>query len=66
MITKKTKICVVDYGFGNIASIENEIGDKIGMRVYVNNKKNNSGTLTFQYKSLDQMERLIQVIKNNY
>ena len=36
------------------------------MRVYVNNKKNNSGTLTFQYKSLDQMERLIQVIKNNY
>ena len=36
------------------------------MRVYVNNKKNNSGTLTFQYKGLDQMERLIQVIKNNY
>jgi len=32
----------------------------------VNNKKNNSGTLTFQYKGLDQMERLIQVIKNNY
>ena len=36
------------------------------MRVYVNNKKNNSGTLTFQYKGLDQMERLIQVIKNYY
>ena len=40
--------------------------EKIGMRVSVNNKKNNSGTLTFQYKGLDQMERLIQVIKNNY
>ena len=25
MITKKTKICVVDYGFGNIASIENAL-----------------------------------------
>ena len=36
------------------------------MRVYVNNKKNNSGTMSFEYKGLDQMERLIQVIKNNY
>jgi glutamine amidotransferase len=25
MITKKTKICIVDYGFGNIASIENAL-----------------------------------------
>ena len=36
------------------------------MRVYVKNNKNNSGTLTIQYKGLDQMERLIQVIKSNY
>ncbi len=50
----------------NIIDIENQLMERIGMRVYVNNKKNNSGTLTFQYKGLDQMERLIQVIKNNY
>ena len=50
----------------NILDIENQLMEKIGMRVSVNNKKNNSGTLTFQYKGLDQMERLIQVIKNNY
>jgi len=50
----------------NILDIENQLMEKIGMRVYVNNKKNNSGTLTFQYKGLDQMERLIQVIKNYY
>ena len=50
----------------NILDIENQLMEKIGMKVYVNNKKNNSGTLTFQYKGLDQMERLIQVIKNNY
>ena len=50
----------------NILDIENQLMEKIGMRVYVNNKKNNSGTLTFQYQGLDQMERLIQVIKNNY
>ena len=50
----------------NIKDIENQLMEKIGMRVYVNNNKNNSGTLTFKYKGLDQMERLIQVIKNNY
>ena len=50
----------------NIKDIENQLMEKLGMRVYVNNKKNNSGTLTFKYKGLDQMERLIQVIKNNY
>ena len=50
----------------NILDIENQLMEKIGMRVSVNNKKNNSGTLIFQYKGLDQMERLIQVIKNNY
>ena len=36
------------------------------MRVNLNNKKNNSGTLTFHYKGQDQMDRLIEVIKNNY
>jgi len=50
----------------NIQDIENQIMEKIGIRVHVNNKKNNSGTITFEYKDLDQMERIINVIKNNY
>ena len=50
----------------NIIDIENQLMEKIGMRVYVNNKKNNSGTIAFEYKGLDQMERLIQIIKSNY
>ena len=50
----------------NMQDIETQLMEKIGMRVYVNNNKNNSGTLTFKYKGLDQMERLIQIIKNNY
>ena len=50
----------------NIVDIENKLMERIGMRVYVKNNKNNSGTLTIQYKGLDQMERLIQVIKSNY
>jgi len=65
-ITKGYKSTIKKNKDINILDIENQLMEKIGMRVYVNNKKNNSGTLTFQYKGLDQMERLIQVIKNNY
>ena len=36
------------------------------MRVILNNRKNNSGSLTFEYKGLDQLDRLINVVKNNY
>ena len=50
----------------NIIATENELTDKIGMRVLLNNKKNNSGTLTFQYNGLDQLDRLIDIIKKNY
>jgi ParB family chromosome partitioning protein len=65
-ITKNYKSKIKKNKDTNILDIENQLMEKIGMRVSVNNKKNNSGTLTFQYKGLDQMERLIQVIKNNY
>ena len=50
----------------NITLIENEISDKIGMRVFVNNKKNKSGTITFEYKESGQLDRLVDVIKKNY
>ena len=50
----------------NIIKVENELADKIGMRVYLHNRKNNSGTLSFEYKGLDQLEKLISVIKKNY
>ena len=50
----------------NINSTENELTNKIGMRVVLNNKKNNSGSLTFQYKGLDQLDRLIKIVKNYY
>ena len=65
-LTKGKKSEIKKSKDANILDVENQLTEKIGMRVYVNNKKNNSGTLTFEYKGLDQMERLIQVIKNNY
>ena len=65
-ITKSNKASFKKNKDSNIQEIENQIMEKIGIRVHINNKKNNSGTLTFEYKGLDQMERIINVIKNNY
>ena len=50
----------------NILDTEKNLMDKIGMKVTLNNKKNNSGTLIFEYKESEQLDRLINVIKNNY
>ena len=36
------------------------------MRVFVHNKKNQSGTITFEYKESGQLNRLMDVIKKNY
>jgi len=50
----------------NILSLESDVRDKIGMNVHINNRKNNSGSVSFDYKDLDQLNRLIEVIKQNY
>ena len=50
----------------NILDIENQLSNKLGMRVNLSNKKNNTGNLTFEYKGLDQLNRLLEVIKKNY
>ena len=50
----------------NITATENDLSEKIGMRVTLNNKKGDTGSLTIEYKGLDQLDRLINVIKNNY
>ena len=50
----------------NSIDIEHQLSSKIGMRVFLNNKKNNTGTLIFEYKGVDQLDRLIKIIKENY
>ena len=50
----------------NILSLEQELTDKIGMRVFVKNKRNNSGTISLEYKGADQLDRLVEIIKQNY
>ena len=50
----------------NIISLEEELTNKIGMRVFVNNRRNNSGTISLEYKGADQLDRLVEIIKQNY
>ena len=65
-IIKKAGVKKNTFKDANTISTENNLTNKLGMRVILNNKKNNSGTLTFEYKELDQLDRLIRIITNNY
>ncbi len=50
----------------NIENLENSITEKIGIRVSIKNKKNNKGFITFEYNGLDQLNKLIDLVKKNY
>jgi len=50
----------------NISNLETSIKDKIGINILINNNKDNSGKLTFNYKDLEQLERIISIIKSYY
>ena len=50
----------------NLQSLENSIRDKIGLNVSIKNKKNNTGSLVLEYKDLDQLNKIIEIIKSNY
>ena len=50
----------------NIQDLENSIADKIGLHVIIKNNKRNRGTITFSYKEIDQLNRIVNIIKSNY
>ena len=50
----------------NVQTLENSLTDKIGLRVIISNGRNNKGSIKIEYKDLDQLNRLIEVIKSNY
>ena len=60
---KKLKLISKD---SNLKELENILINKLGIRVSINNKKNNSGSISFNYKDLDQLNKLIYIIKANY
>ena len=50
----------------NIKDLELSILDKVGLNVNILNKKNNKGKIIFEYKELDQLNKIIDIIKNYY
>ena len=50
----------------NILDLQKTLEEKMGLNVSINNKKNNSGTISFEYGDLDQLDKIIDVIKKNY
>jgi ParB family chromosome partitioning protein len=65
-LRNKKNLKVVPSKDSNILDLEKSLVDKIGINVEIKNNKNNSGRLSFEYRNLEQLDRLINIIKNNY
>ena len=50
----------------NLQALELSITEKIGLNVLIKNKKNNTGSIMFEYKGIDQLNKIIEIIKLNY
>ena len=50
----------------NIKSLENDLELLIGIKVDIKNKKNNSGEIKFSYKNLEQLNKIISVLKGYF
>ena len=60
------KFKLVSKKDSNILDLQKDLEEKTGLSVSINNKKNNSGVISFEYRDLDQLEKLIDTIKKNY
>ena len=65
-IFRKKKSSFVKSLDPNIQSLEDSISDKIGLNVSIRNSKNNKGSITFAYHDIDQLNKIIDIIKSNY
>ena len=65
-IFKKKKQSVKTSKDANLQALEFSIIDKIGLNVFIKNKKNNTGSLVLEYKDLEQLNKIIEILKSNY
>jgi len=65
-IFKTKKILKYNVKDPNLKHLELTLADKIGLNVLIKNNKNNTGSITLEYKNLEQLNKLIEVIKFNY
>ena len=50
----------------NIKKLELDLADQIGLKIEIKNKKNNKGSIIFDYRDLDQLNHLIDIVKKHY
>jgi len=50
----------------NISSLEVSISEKIGLSVNIKNNKRNKGSISFFYKDVDQLNKIVDIIKTYY
>ena len=62
---KKTKIRSLTPQDSNIIQEQNEIENKLGLKVSISNKKNNSGKIIIEYKNLDQFDAVSKLLKRD-
>ena len=65
-IFKKKKGSYVKSLDPNIQNLEKTIAEKIGLNVSIKNNKKNKGTITFVYHDIEQLNKIIDIIKSNY
>ena len=63
---REKKLKLISKKDSNILALQNDLEEKTGLTVSINNKKNNSGSIIFEYRDLDQLDNLIKAIKKNY
>ena len=64
--SKKKPSSIKSNKDANIQHLEKSIIDKIGLNVSIRNNKKNKGTITFSYKDIDQLNKIIEIIKSYY
>ena len=50
----------------NLRALEQSIIQEIGLNVSIKNNKNNKGNIIFEYKDLEQLNKIVEIIKSNY
>jgi ParB family chromosome partitioning protein len=65
-IFKKKKNKLKSFKDPNIRALEHSTSEKIGLNVVIKNSSRNKGSISFFYNDLEQLNRLIETIKNSY
>ena len=63
---RNKKLKIVHKKDANILDLQRILQEKTGLNISINNKKNNSGTISFEYQDLEQLDKIIDLIKKNY